>query len=477
MFISEGNRKSNKKKITFINAELLPLQNEYLKKVYKIKLHPWKKISEIKSFLSNKLKIKSSYIRLFLNNVEMINTLTTLDYQLFTGKNCEIFYRIKKNYKYNKGYVEVYGNFYCDEIQPIIEKINQGFNMGLNPIQIEHGTSGVYMLRDSNKEIISVFKPIDEEAFTPNNQKGYLGKFGQSSFRKGILSGEGNMREVIASLISNNKNNFFNVPNTTFVELEHISFYTKILKFSNNVDSKSYKKIRASIIHNFINESMELNTINNNSNNHQTKSKLFEEEYEISSQIIDLKDICENKNFKNSNYSKFSKFLIENSMIINDLLIKDTEEKNKLDDKSESSNSIVRSLPNLLSKKYGSLQVFIKDAPVAAEYGSNLFYNDCVHKIGLLDLRILNCDRNDENILVKNQGKYMKLIPIDHSLSFPDCIEINEYDMCWMSWNQSKLPFSNEIIDYIRELDIYSEINHVMKYIKIRSVRKHFINI
>lgn len=50
-----------------------------------------------------------------------------------------------------------------------------------------------------------------------------------------------------------------------------------------------------------------------------------------------------------------------------------------------------------------------------------------MHKIGILDIRIVNCDRNDANILVKKlmmgkekPRKVMRLIPIDHGLSFPD---------------------------------------------------------
>lgn len=76
----------------------------------------------------------------------------------------------------------------------------------------------------------------------------------------------------------------------------------------------------------------------------------------------------------------------------------------------------------------------------------NILYNIHreVHKIAILDIRILNMDRNEENILIekyyillyvyifllrskKNDETYYRMIPIDHGLSFPDCIEINEY--------------------------------------------------
>lgn len=58
--------------------------------------------------------------------------------------------------------------------------------------------------------------------------------------------------------------------------------------------------------------------------------------------------------------------------------------------------------------------------------GSNQFDIEEVHKIGILDIRIINCDRNEANILVKKlihketKKKFFKLIPIDHGLSLPD---------------------------------------------------------
>jgi hypothetical protein len=64
--------------------------------------------------------------------------------------------------------------------------------------------------------------------------------------------------------------------------------------------------------------------------------------------------------------------------------------------------------------KKGSLQMFVAHDDMAGNYSSSLFSIEYVHiflikkkilrevhKIALLDLRILNCDRNEENILVK----------------------------------------------------------------------------
>jgi hypothetical protein len=71
----------------------------------------------------------------------------------------------------------------------------------------------------------------------------------------------------------------------------------------------------------------------------------------------------------------------------------------------------------------------------------------------------------------KNAEKsYYKLIPIDHSLSLPDCIEIQEYEMCWMSWNQAQKPITKECLDYIEKIDILDDIRKLGELIKIRDI-------
>ena len=47
----------------------------------------------------------------------------------------------------------------------------------------------------------------------------------------------------------------------------------------------------------------------------------------------------------------------------------------------------------------------MKHDDCAGNFGCSIFPVEEVHKIGILDLRILNCDRNDENILVSRKKK------------------------------------------------------------------------
>jgi hypothetical protein len=103
----------------------------------------------------------------------------------------------------------------------IIHEIRQGFNKGLKPKLTQDGTSGVYKLRNMYKKDVAIFKPIDEEAFAPNNPRGTSAPFGSHTHKVGILSGEAAIREVAAYLLD--KGHFSGVPYTAFVELVHPS--------------------------------------------------------------------------------------------------------------------------------------------------------------------------------------------------------------------------------------------------------------
>jgi hypothetical protein len=126
--------------------------------------------------------------------------------------------------------IEMFGSMMCPhELYKPIQQIQQGFERGLKPKLSNDGTSGTYFLRGHDKQIEAVFKPIDEEAFAPNNPRDYVGAFGQTTFRKGVLSGEACIREVVAYMLDHCS--YSGVPATTMVEATHDSF--RKFKFSN----------------------------------------------------------------------------------------------------------------------------------------------------------------------------------------------------------------------------------------------------
>ncbi len=77
-----------------------------------------------------------------------------------------------------------------EPIEKAIQEIYAGFNRNYYPSLCSEGTSGTYLLYNSQHNPIAVFKPVDEEAFAPNNPRGFIGEFGHISLRSASLLGK-----------------------------------------------------------------------------------------------------------------------------------------------------------------------------------------------------------------------------------------------------------------------------------------------
>ena len=377
------------------------------KKFFELKYYPWTKVSEIRSQIASRKSVPPRNIRLFFKNEELANDLKMIDYGIPFKKHPEIFYEI---FSYKNDYsLAIYGTVPCpSSLEKIINQALSGFAKGLKPKLLEDGTSGVYQIRNVDKEVIAIFKPFDEEANAPNNQKGYANLFGSKSFKEGILSGEATIREEAAYLLDSFSDKFnFDVPPTTFVELCHKAFKINI-------------------------EEMKI---------------MENDEYVKRSSIM-------------------KRFLYENLR------------GRKGGDGKDQNTFISTEKYNYIPKKYGTLQKFINSTGVVADYSYSLFTVEEAHKIMILDFRILNCDRNDENILLQKkikksedsdeEKKFYKLVPIDHALSFPSCLEIGDFDICWMGWKQAEIPFTQKEKEYIESINIIEDMERLNSYIYLR---------
>ncbi|EOA39907.1 hypothetical protein CARUB_v10008594mg [Capsella rubella] len=117
-----------------------------------------------------------------------------------------------------------------------------------------------------------------------------------------------------------------------------------------------------------------------------------------------------------------------------------------------------REKKKLISSKIASFQKFVPHDFDASDHGTSSFPVSSVHRIGILDIRILNTDRHGGNLLVKKldnggAGRFgqVELIPIDHGLCLPETLEDPYFE--WIHWPQASIPFSEEELDYIRNLD------------------------
>ncbi|CAL5189176.1 unnamed protein product [Lathyrus oleraceus] len=110
-----------------------------------------------------------------------------------------------------------------------------------------------------------------------------------------------------------------------------------------------------------------------------------------------------------------------------------------------------------LVSKIASCQQFIHHDFDASDHGTSSFPVASVHRIGILDIRILNTDRHAGNLLVRKFGDgigtfgQVELIPIDHGLCLPENLEDPYFE--WIHWPQASIPFSEEELAYIRDLD------------------------
>ncbi|TYZ58295.1 hypothetical protein PybrP1_003781 [[Pythium] brassicae (nom. inval.)] len=124
--------------------------------------------------------------------------------------------------------------------------------------------------------------------------------------------------------------------------------------------------------------------------------------------------------------------------------------------------------------KVGSLQEFVRHDDVVSDLSPSQFAVHQVHKIVLLDMRLLNTDRNDANILVRKkrsaatgQVEY-ELIPIDHGYCLPQFLEIAWCDWCWYNWPQLKEPLSADDRAYVLSLSALSDCEALAKKIPLR---------
>ncbi|KAJ8449742.1 hypothetical protein Cgig2_001398 [Carnegiea gigantea] len=111
--------------------------------------------------------------------------------------------------------------------------------------------------------------------------------------------------------------------------------------------------------------------------------------------------------------------------------------------------------------KIASLQRYIQHDFDAGELGPSGFSVSSVHRIGILDVRLLNIDRHSGNILV---GKYehdkyslgaTELVPIDHGLCLPEWLDDPYFE--WLHWPQALVPFSEVEMEYIANLNPFED--------------------
>jgi phosphatidylinositol 4-kinase type 2 len=102
-----------------------------------------------------------------------------------------------------------------------------------------------------------------------------------------------------------------------------------------------------------------------------------------------------------------------------------------------------------LVQKPGSFQEFVKCECTIDDISPSKIATKEVHKIAILDLRIMNADRNAANLLVRRRrDNTLELVPIDHGFCLRSVCDVSWMDWCWLDWPQLKeVRFLSDGID------------------------------
>jgi phosphatidylinositol 4-kinase type 2 len=90
-------------------------------------------------------------------------------------------------------------------------------------------------------------------------------------------------------------------------------------------------------------------------------------------------------------------------------------------------------------RKVGSCQEFVRCECTMDDISPSKISVEELHKIAILDIRVMNADRNAANLLVRRcPDNSLKLIPIDHGFCLRSVSDVSWMDWCWLDWPQLK---------------------------------------
>ncbi|KAH7650105.1 hypothetical protein FG379_003185 [Cryptosporidium bovis] len=294
---------------------------------------------------------------------------------------------------------------WSEKIQKLVIEVKLAMQRNVHPKLTLDGTGATYRMYNAKGQVVAMFKPLDEEAFSPNNPRGYQGKLGQQGFRSGVLSGEGASREVATAIWDAYYHNFAGVPDTTLVEACHEAF---------NYNSLSKVTLEWGDI-------FEKNNLNVNKDISISWKLGAFQEYVSTSETVG-----------NFNPSIFG--------------IRDVHRIGILDiclfnlDRNDSNILVLPNPQNYSTKVTGN----------SLNNTSNSPYD---HPLSTPDGK---------------RTKY-KLVPIDHGLCLPDVLDVAQFDWIWYDWPQSKIPFNKSELKVIKHMNPDVDAERLKRKLLIRS--------
>lgn len=295
-----------------------------------------------------------------------------------------------------------------------IQQARRGLALGLKPALVLDGSGGTYFLHDARKVKVAVFKPADEEPYAENNPRGYV--------QQGLCTA--------SSIAAASKGDTSDLSMRAGIKpgeacLREMAAYL--------LDHESFSDVPMT-----------------------TLAEARHPAFNSNGSMLNL-------NQGGASVGNHSLQFGGVGLGSSPLHIQSTSSS------STSPHAHSSSSQNLL-KKVGSLQEFAHAECTMDDLSFSKVKVEEVHKIAVLDIRIMNADRNTANLLCRRNPEdpdFFELIPIDHGYCLRSVADVCWFDWCWLDWPQLKQPVSEKTKAYILNLDIEADARMLKERLSI----------
>jgi hypothetical protein len=331
--------------------------------------------------------------------------------------------------------------FLSPRLADILDGARQAFQRGKAPALTREGEGGTYFLPApadaapwEDPQYLACFKPRDEEQCAPLNPKGNRGAFGGATLRSGVYSGEGAWREVAAYMLD--AGGLAGVPHTALAVAWHTAFQN-VVPGSGGAEDDVHRSAGAK----------------------STPAAA-------------------------AGPRKWGKSALN-------------RDRSSSGSGGGSGSEALPAAPPP-RPKVGSLQAFVRgrvDRSWTDRRVQAALPDLEVHKVALLDMRLLNLDRNEDNVLVveaedgggghaaegsdhthnsgpshttssssssssssDNSNSRYRLVPIDHGYILPGDVGVDDYDWAWLDFPHLERPLHPRLHAAFFAIDVERDI-------------------
>lgn len=302
-------------------------------------------------------------------------------------------------------------------LRRIIQQARRGITLGLKPDLVLDGSGGTYFLHDARKVRVAVFKPADEEPYAENNPRGYVRQGASTSTSDYRTAAPGHGTGTGPGPAYDNNYSY---------------------DYSNMGIASDSMSMRAGII--------------------PGEACLRE----VAAYILDH-DSFSGVPMTTLTEARHPAFHSNGSML------KLSQGGAALGNHSLQLGSSSTKPPETL-KKVGSCQEYVNGECSMDDLSPSKISVDEVHKIAVLDIRIMNADRNSANLICRRKPQdpdFFELFPIDHGYCLRTVADVSWFDWCWLDWPQMKQPISKKTRSYILNLDIEKDARMLKERLNI----------